>query len=801
MAKLDGKYNIENIEKKYQHLWDQAEVYKWCGMYDFVIDTPPPTISGALHMGHAFSYCHTDFIARYQRMQGKDVFYPMGFDDNGLPTERLVEKKHKVRAHNVGRAEFIKLCHQVSEEHRIEFRQLFKAIGLSVDWRQEYHTISDDCRALSQMSFLDLYNKGAIYQKSQPMLWDVIDQTAISQAEIEDKEFSSHMNYIRFTTSIDHEELIIATTRPELLPACVAIFVHPEDKRYQHLIGRTALTPLFNDEVPIIADDNVKIDKGSGIVMCCTFGDEMDIHWWNTHFLPMKIIIDKYGKICDLPNDNQYSSTLVGFKVKEARTKIIDLLKKNNYVQRQEEITHQVKCAERSGAPLEILPTKQWFVKVLQHKDELLQRVHECNWHPQNKRIIMEQWIEGLRWDWCISRQRYFGVPFPVWYSKRPGEEGKVIIADKKQLPIDPLQDIPAGYSKDEVIAESDVMDTWATSSISPQLNSRILNDDYYLESKRQLFPATLRPQAHEIIRTWAFYTIVKSHLHAKSIPWSDLMISGWCLAEDKSKMSKSKGNIVEPHKLLEQYGADVIRYWASNARLGADTIYSENIMKMGKRLVTKLWNAGKFISNFIIEDFYVELINAPIDNWILHRLHDTVKSASAALDKFEYCTAREIIEDFFWKDYCDNYLELVKARAYQEDAPGHESAIHALSYTFEIILKLFAPFIPFVTEEIYNNLYSCFSIHRRDNWPNYHKIPTDKSNVGDTCLEILRQVREFKSKKEVSIKVPIKYMSVQTNNKEIMTVEFDIKNTCNVETINWDIGEYDTVVVKEIII
>lgn len=800
MITLETKYDPHKTEERLQSIWEKANVYKWHGGNDFVIDTPPPTISGDLHIGHVFSYCHTDFIARYQRMKGHDVFYPMGFDDNGLPTERLVEKKHKIRSRSIDRQDFIKLCIQISEESRAKFRNLFKSIGLSVDWQQEYHTISKECQALAQMSFLDLYNKGQIYQKAQPMLWDVIDQTAISQAEVEEKEFPSCMNYIRFK-STDGENLIIATTRPELLPACVAIFFNPQDERYQHLKNKLAITPLCNIEVPIIADEHVKIDKGSGLVMCCTFGDEMDIQWWKTHSLPTKTLINKYGKICNLHKftDSTHIASLEGCKIDAARAKIIDMLSSAGYLESQKNIIHNVKCAERSGTPLEILPTKQWFVKVLEHREELLEKVCECNWYPSSKRIIMEQWIDGLKWDWCISRQRYFGVPFPIWYSKRKGEEGKIIIANKNHFPIDPLQEVPDGYTKDEVTPEIDVMDTWATSSLSPQINALAINQDYYLDSNRDLCPAALRPQAHEIIRTWAFYTIVKSQLHANNIPWHNLMISGWCLAEDKSKMSKSKGNIIEPKSLLGRYGADVVRYWASNAKLGSDTAYSENTMKTGKRLSTKLWNAGKLIANFAIENPSITMISSPTDLWILSRLHDTVKSATTSLDKFDYYQAREDIEVFFWQDYCDNYLELVKARAYRSDVQGHESALHTLNYTFDIILRLFAPFMPFITEEIYNNLISCLSIHRKNNWPNYNKIPSSQSIIGNACVQIIKQVREFKSQHEVSIKSPIKQMTIQINNKEIISAEFDIKQTCNAEKIDWQIINDDIIKVQSI--
>ncbi|MBQ4874993.1 MAG: valine--tRNA ligase [Rickettsiaceae bacterium H1] len=783
---LNEKYNPCNTEESLSDKWERANVYRWRGGNDFVIDTPPPTISGILHIGHIFSYCHTDFIGRYKRMSGKDVFYPMGFDDNGLPTERLVEKKHKVRAYNMDKEKFKLLCKQVSAEHRKEFRDLFTRIGLSIDWDLEYHTISNDCRILSQMSFLDLYCKDEVYHKEQPMLWDPIDQTAIAHAEIEEKEFSSYMNYLRFGSERE-EDFIVATTRPELLPACVAVFVHPDDGRYRHLAGKMAITPLFEIKVPIIADENVKINKGSGAVMCCTFGDELDIYWWKIHSLPVKIIVNKYGKIDYLDQfitDKKLISVLSGLKIKDARGKIIELL--SDYLERREEITHQIKCAERSGSPLEILPTKQWFVKLIEHKEELLIKAKRCNWYPAHRRIIIEQWIENLNWDWCISRQRYFGIHFPVWYSRRKGEEGKVLLADVNQLPVDPTRDLPVGYTRKEVIPESDVMDTWATSSISTQLNAKWLNNDYFLPDSRDVFPASLRPQAHEIIRTWAFYTIAKSHLHNNSIPWENLMISGWCLAEDKSKMSKSKGNIIEPNNLLKKYGADIVRYWASHSSLGADTVYSENIMKMGKRLITKLWNAAKFVSGFIVDDFVINLITSPIDLWIVGKLNHIIDVVTEKLENFEYCEARQTVEGFFWRHYCDDYLELIKNRAYNKDLDGHESASHTLSYTFESILRLFAPFIPFITEEIYNNLYSCFSIHRKGNWPKVEKTIEKKYlDIGSAAASILSDIRQRKSSDNVSIKKSVNF-TIETNCTDFAMADYDIKSATNAEKLDW---------------
>ncbi|MGL9757611.1 MAG: valine--tRNA ligase [Wolbachia sp.] len=829
---LEEKYSFREIENKYNILWEGSKVYRWNGEEDnnFTIDTPPPTISGKLHIGHIFSYCHTDFIARFQRMLGKDVFYPIGFDDNGLPTERLVEQTYKVRAKEVGREKFIEMCHEVIEKSKQEFKELFKSVGISYDWSLEYHTISKEAVALSQMSFVDLYNKGYIYRKMQPILWDPVDKTAIAQAEIEDKVFESSLNTIVFSTE-KNEQIHIATTRPELLPACVAVFCHPEDERYTQLIGKTAIVPMTGAKVPIIADDKVKIDKGTGLVMCCTFGDELDIYWQQKHNLPVTIIIDQDGKmnlhaVCDQKwiqvsatrmtgeKDAQCQDTQMteethsgvirvadtwihGLKVKEARKKIIEILTEKGLLIESTNISHSVKCAERSGAPLEILPTYQWFIKTLKEKAQVLDKVKECSWHPESMRKRMELWIEGLSWDWCISRQRYFGVPFPIWYSKRKGEEGKIILAEVKNLPVDPLKDLPKGYSKEEVVPDQDVMDTWATSAITPQLSALAVNSELGLPSHRydKIFPADLRSQSHEIIRTWAFYTILKAHYHADSLPWKNIMISGWCLADDKKKMSKSKGNIITPHVMLETYGADVVRYWAANSRLGVDTVYSENIFKIGKRLVTKLWNASKFVSMFMEKHqaLSINSISETMDKWILSKLYKVIEKTTNNLLQFEYCEALSAIEEFFWKDFCDNYLELVKKRSYGDalDSEANMSAKQSLAYVLNIILQLFAPFLPYITEEIYHQLYSYNSVHNKSNWPNKEELIYDKysEEMGDNFVQILNLVRKIKADNNVSVKHLIQKLMIKASVKEDelnYSAQHDLQSVCNAEVIEW---------------
>lgn len=839
MLPLAATYDQTAVEKKWQAHWLAARTYAWnpevSRADSYVIDTPPPTVSGTLHMGHVFSYTQADFIARFQRMNGKNVFYPMGFDDNGLPTERLVEKTKKIRATDMSREDFINVCLGVSEEARVEFRTLFQSIALSVDWDQEYHTISDASRRLSQISFLDLVNKGEVYRKQQPMLWDPVDQTAIAQAEVEDKMLPSHFTDIAFACVETGEELVIGTTRPELLPACVALFYHPDDARFAHLKGKTASVPLFGFAVPILTDASVEPEKGTGLMMCCTFGDEKDIEKWRTYHLPTRMVLNKFGKI-DLSlalSEGQFPSgfawpvalaeALNNKKVSNidpkhlgARETILNLLKDAGLIRQQTAITHAVKCAERSGAALELIPTAQWFVKVTDKKEALKARADSCNWNPEWMKLRIHQWIDGLNWDWCISRQKFFGVPFPVWFSNRAGEIGKPIYATADQLPCNPLFDLPAGYSREEVTADADVMDTWATSSISPQLSAHGINEATATDANRyaKLFPADLRPQAHEIIRTWAFYTIVKAHLHSNSIPWKNLMISGWCLAEDKSKMSKSKGNVVTPVALIEERGTDAVRYWAGTSRLGQDTAFSPDLLKIGKKLVGKLWNATAFAAIHLSKMDGAPTtaaadaaITETLDRWILSRLHETIAKATEAFARYEYADALDATNQFFWADFCDNYLELIKKRVYNEDGSAspaaQQSAVRTLYYVLDGILKLYAPFTPHVTEELYSHIFADSyaakgSLHSNGQWPKAEDFAVDQLSLqlGSLTVGLLEAIRKAKSDAKRSIKTPVMqalftlpadHMNYGT---ELQSIQFDLIGAGNIEALEWRAGD-----------
>lgn len=797
---MSQNYDHAAIETKWQQLWREQEIYKWNPDDDniFSIDTPPPTVSGALHMGHIFSYTQTDFIARYQRMIGKNVFYPMGFDNNGLPTERLVEKVRGIRSINMERSEFIDICREVIPTFKTGFQELFDSIGLSLDWNQQYETISPHSQKISQMSFLDLLIKGVVVRKNAPVFWDPVDKTAIAQAEIEDKEQNGIMHYIAF--AVDDESLIIATTRPELIPACVAIFVNGEDQRYKHLIGKTAITPIFKKQVIILADEDVAIDKGSGAVMCCTFGDIQDVYWMQRHNLKVIQCMTQDGKMQD-------ADFLDGLYIKQAKAAIIERLQNENLIVKQEQIIQQVKCGERSGAPLEILSTEQWFIKVMDVKEDIIAKSNQCKWYPEYMEVRLENWVNGLNQDWCISRQRHFGIPFPIWYSKRVGEEGKILIPTAEQLPVDPSKDLPIGYSHDEVQPEIDVMDTWATSGVSPQISSCGISDRYGINSEKhkKLFPFDLRPQGHDIIRVWAFGTIVKAMYHQDSIPWKNLMITGWCLANDKSKMSKSKGNGLDPMTLILEKGADVVRYWSSTSKLGNDIALSEDPFKIGRKLVLKLINASEFLKMHLVNlttavkaiplETQIErgVISEALDLWVLSKLEKTQLLVEQEMNQFEYCGARSAVEDFFWNILCDNYLELVKDRLYKEHSNSRgQSGIVALYYLFDKLLRLFAPFIPYITDEIHSMVYKSKSIHSRGSWPKPIEIQYNPD--GDLVVEILGLVRKAKTEKGLSIGAAVECIEVSLPSDISESAKSDLKRATRASEIRFVIGKLEVV-------
>lgn len=782
---MDSKYNFSASEKKLVKFWEQEKVYQWNRNLNrennFAIDTPPPTVSGELHLGHVFSYVHTDFIARFQRMMGKNVFYPIGFDNNGLPTEKLMAQKLNISTKSLDQEDLHNTCLEFLATEHAKFKHLLTDIGLSIDWSLEYSTISPKVSAISQASFIDLFNKKDIYLAKKPVIWDVKYQTAIAKSEIEEKQRQSFMYNIELKILGSNKESVeskvqIATTRPELLPACVAIFFNPNDERYIHLHNKYAQIPVLDIIVPILADDAVKIDKGTGLVMCATFGDFTDVMWQKKHSLPIVNIISEAGTITAkdkallrMSADGALKfQSLHGLSIQESRNQIITLFA--DFIASSISILQTVQCSERSGCAIEILPKEQWFIKAEKYKNELLHLSQMLNWFPNNMSAKLHDWINNLDSDWCISRNRSFGIPIPVWVSKKPGEEGKIIIPDYQSLPINPQKDIPKGYSKDEVSPEICVLDTWATSCISPYINAgSIFEGEYY----NKIFPLDLRPQSHEIIRTWTFGTLLKTYLHTRSLPWKNIMISGWCVTKDKAKMSKSKGNATAPQEFLNLYGADAIRYWCSQAKLGSDIVVSEETMQEGKKFVTKIYNAGKFClmqaSSLPEHDKSYkaqELVTCTLDKWLFSSLNELIDLSSAYLQNYDYHSARCVIEEFFKKSFCDSYIELIKVRSYSS-SDGKKSAQLALYLGFLTILKLFAPFFPYVTEELYSNFTnSANSIHQIGFWPKKFNIKNKEGILSvPNIITALSLVHSVKSKLSISLKAPLKILYILQNN------------------------------------
>lgn len=767
---LPKQYHAASVEPRLQAFWQEHGIYHFA-LDDqepvFSIDTPPPTVSGNLHLGHVYSYSHTDFIARFRRMNGDNVFYPMGFDDNGLPTELLVERRLGITAEQVGRSAFIERCLEVSEEAEKDYRALWQRLGLSIDWRYSYRTIDELSRKTSQLSFIDLYNKGFAYRRQAPSIWCPHCHTAIAQAEVNDLERESLFVTIPFEIE-SGGTLQIATTRAELLPACVAVFVHPDDKRYWTLIGSRVRVPLFGQTVPVLADPGANPEKGTGAVMCCTFGDTADVEWWYTHHLPLEVAIDREGRMTDL------AGPFSGLPVAEARREIIKTLEENRLVLDKRPVEQTVRVHERCDTPVEYIVTNQWFIKVLDRKEELLAAGDTVVWHPEHMEGRYAEWVTDLKWDWCVSRQRYFGVPFPVWYCSACGE---VMLADPDDLPVDPLDrqpSKPCACGNTTFLPENDVMDTWATSSMSPQIVGRWLSDPSLYT---KVFPMSLRPQAHEIIRTWAFYTIVKNVFDFGAIPWRETMISGWGLAaQGAGKISKSRGGgPMAPMAMIEKYSADATRYWAASTGLGKDSVISEEKIQIGAKLVTKLWNVAVFSQRFL-QDYRPpeeQPALSPADRWILSTLQRLTGRVTDLLANYDYAAAKSEIENFFWSHLTDNYLEMAKQRLYDAENPLHAGGQYTLSTVLLTIVKLFAPFLPYVTEEIYLGLFAEIegkpSVHRAK-WPAVDDslIGEAAEDLGELLVEIATAVRRYKSEHNLSLGSQLQQLQLATQNPDL---------------------------------
>jgi len=841
-ATTPDKVGVEGLEAKWGPSWDIEGTYSFdksatkANIYS--IDTPPPTVSGSLHVGHVFSYTHTDLIARYQRMLGKEVYYPMGWDDNGLPTERRVQNFYGVRCDPtlayqkdfvppfeggdgksskaadqipISRRNFIELCEKLTLEDEKHFEALWRQLGLSIDWSQTYQTISPDAQAVSQKAFLNNLSRGEAYQAMAPTLWDVTFRTAVAQAELEDRDQPGAYHRIGFDGP--DGKIFIETTRPELIPACVALVAHPDDERYQPMFGKTVKTPLFGVEVPVLAHHLAQKDKGSGIAMICTFGDVTDVIWWRELDLPNRAILGWDGRIVseapEVISDakgKEVFAQLAGKTVFSAKQTIVELLQASgDMVGEPKPITHPVKFFEKGDKPLEIVSTRQWYIRnggrdqVLREK--LIELGKTLKFHPDFMRVRFENWVNGLTGDWLISRQRFFGVPIPVWYQLdadgNPDFE-KVITPDIQSLPVDPSSQSPAGFTEDQrgkpngFIGEVDIMDTWATSSLTPQLAGGWISDP---EKYAKVFPFDLRPQGQDIIRTWLFSTVLRSFQEEGVLPWSDAALSGWILDPDRKKMSKSKGNVVVPNDLLDEHGSDAVRYWASSARLGTDAAFDVGQMKVGRRLAIKVLNAAKFVLSFEAPSDAKE-VTEQIDRAMLSALSEVVAQAGKAFESYDHTKALELTETFFW-NFTDDYLELVKERAYGQDTSpaAQASAVLALRIALHTQLRLLAPFIPFATEEAWS-WWQEGSIHI-STWPVASELEGftqgQSASMLKTASEALLGVRKAKSDQQLSMKAEISSLTINAPEEkiqELKQIESDLRSVGKIEKISFVAGD-----------
>jgi len=843
-ASTPEKVGVEGLEEKWALKWQTDGTYRFrreatrADVYS--IDTPPPTVSGSLHVGHVFSYTHTDVVARYQRMQGKEVYYPMGWDDNGLPTERRVQNYFGVRCDPslpyvenftppyeggdnksskaadqvpISRKNFIELCEKLTAEDELQFEALWRQLGISVDWDQTYQTISPSAQKVSQQAFLNNLSRGEAYQSMAPTLWDVTFRTAVAQAELEDRDQPGAYHRIGFDGP--NGKVFIETTRPELIPACVALVAHPDDERYQPLFGKTVTTPLFGVEVPVLSHHLAQIDKGSGIAMICTFGDLTDVIWWRELDLPNRAIIGWDGRLLESAPDAITSAKgleiyaeLAGKTTFSAKTRLVELLMESgDMVGEPKPITHPVKFFEKGDRPLEIVSTRQWYIRNGGRDAELRQRLldlgKQLKFHPDFMKVRYENWVNGLTGDWLISRQRFFGVPIPVWYaldaSGNP-EFDKVLVPSSAQLPIDPSTDVPDGYTESQrgvangFIGEVDIMDTWATSSLTPQLGGGWLDDP---EKFEKVFPYDLRPQGQDIIRTWLFSTVLRAQQEHGVLPWSDAAISGWILDPDRKKMSKSKGNVVTPNDLLVEHSSDAVRYWAASARLGTDAAFDTGQMKIGRRLAIKLLNAAKFVLSF---DAPAEGATAtePIDQSLLLNLAQVVKEATAAFDAYDHTKALEVAEKFFW-NFTDDYLELVKERAYGQGGfseAEQASALVALRTALLTLLRLFAPFLPFATDEVWSWWQTGTGSIHRNSWPKAAELETGLDSANLDLLPLastaLFGTRKAKSDAKASMKADVLEATMSAPQETIARLELiaaDLKAAGRIQNLKLNSG------------
>lgn len=786
-------YDPNLVEKKWQDFWEKEKIYAFDPDSKnpvFSIDTPPPYISAdSLHVGHAMSYAQAEIIIRYRRMKGENIFYPMGFDDNGLPTERYVEKKYKINKSKITRKEFVKLCLKETAEGGKMYESLWRSLGLSVDWSLLYSTISPLAQKISQRSFINLFKKKRIYREDSPTFWCTHCQTALAQADLEDKEEKSFMYDIRFTFE-DGQDAIISTTRPELIPACVALYVNPKDPRYKFRIGKTAIAPITGDRISIKASDAVEMEKGTGLMMVCTWGDVEDISKWKEDKLETKLIIEKNGRL------NEKAGRFAGLTLTKAREEILAELENKKLIADKKETIHTLNVHERCKHPVEFFASPQWFIKVLDIKDDLRKRSGELSWYPEFMKIHLDNWIDGLKWDWCISRERYYGVPFPVWYCQDCGE---IILPEDRDLPVDPREGkfkntICKKCGSQNIIGEMQVMDTWMTSSVTPLINARWQEKNSLIS---KIYPMNLRVQAFEIIRTWLFYTLVKSHLHTDILPWKSVMISGWGLAKNGEKMSKSLNNFVTAESMIKKYSADALRHWSCGATLGMNLRFSEEDVKAGQKLLTKFWNATRFIiMNLGDYDRKTSLSSGELetaDQWMLAELQKLTRDVTAEFEQYEFAKAKTLLEHFFWIKFTDNYIELVKSRLYGENKAEKISAQFSLFTLLSSLIKLFAPILPHITEELYQQFIKTKGLPKSVHiakWPviaeEFQK--SDLEEKGANLIETISQMRKNKTEKNIKLYESVKKIIVNIpieHQEFFQKIKEDLKNLTHAKKID----------------
>ena len=753
------KYDAHEIEERWKAFWVAEKIFSFDEQSQaplYVVDTPPPYVSADhLHAGHIMSYAQAEFIVRYKRMKGFNVYYPMGFDDNGLPTERFVEKKYEIDKSKITRPEFVKLCLEETKKGAATYCQLWHDLGISVDWNHTYSTINEHSQRIAQRSFIDLYKKEHLYRAEKPVMWCTHCQTTLAQADLDDLSRETEFVYIEVPVE-SGGALTFATTRPEMYPSCVGISVHPDDERYQKYIGKIITMPLTNAKILLTTDEKIDPTFGTGVVYYCSSGDAQFLDWEARHSITKedkKYILGPDGRM------NKDAGKYEGLTVVEAKQQITADLTELGAVKKVEKIQQVVNVHERCDTPIEYVTSKQWFIKIVDQKEKWLELGRQVNWYPESRRNDYETWVNGLNWDWCVSRQRYYGVPIPVWYDKKTGEP---VLPDESELPVDPTQYTPKGYKAEDLIPEADVLDTWATSSVSPEIISELVKDKNVQE---KLYPATLRPNAFEIIRTWDFYSIVRGYYENGHLPFRDVMVSGHGLAEDGRKMSKRLGNYMPSQDLLDTYGADAIRYWATGARLGQNLRFSTKEVEMGHKTAVKLYNVARFVA------MHTDTGNAGrqehADAWVLRELNTCIEMVTKAFDDYSYSQARDALDGFFWSKFTDYYLEFIKYRLFGEDEESKDAAIATLRTVFLAVLKMYAPLMPFITEQIYQDLYrneeGAKSLHLSA-WPEAAKLG-EKLDIRDfsQALAAIDEIRKYKAQENMSLGKELDSYSLKT--------------------------------------